>query len=640
MPTAIRFVVFLCIVFITGNVWAQPAETPASAPAVLKAEPVIKHIPAGAMGFVVVNNIKDSAARVENFLNEIGLGPMLPFNEISGGLVGLLQTGANLSEGFNPNGGFAAILLDPQQFGVDLVGLMSPGRAAAKTSTQPAQEPTTRQAGEQKVPFILLIPGSGVQEVFGNYPIQQAGKYYSVTLRMGPMFAIKCGDYVAISPTTRALAVLQESPKKVSSELSESQAAAIAESGIAMHINMKIAGPIFSNILKQLESQMVAMQAAGASNVPQMGLMSAYMPMYRQMISQLDSVTVTGRFVPTGLVLAEHILWNPQSQWAKMLSAYKPASGKLLDRLPNLPYVLAGGSAVTDGLEENKKINLDMLDKLLASELLQSVPEATRAKVRQLVEASCDQITEVQFVGGGAPAGSGVFGVALVMKCKNAETVRALYGEAAGVAGTMIKALVGAQDQSIQDLKITWLKNVGTVEQCTYDAIDISHPKIDEMSEDERAKIGKILGEERIRLRISAVDDTTVVVTFGGAEPFLAETIKSVRSGGTILDGEQLAEAMKYMPSDRMGILLFSGGNLFDVITRGMKIMDPESAPLPFRIVTKTPIAIGMSASGSEMKAVLYVPNSLIKEVAGIFTMFMFGPPAGTTQPQPPVGTN
>ena len=472
MRTSRTLVILLSIALLGGIAWAQaqPEAEAAPVPVMPQAESVMKHIPAGAMGFVVVNNIKDGAAKVESFLTDIGVADMIGLQAMPGGLVGMLQAQAQLSEDFNPDGGFAAVMLDPQQFGVDLMELMNMGPASQPQTTAPADQQ------KKKVPFVLLIPGKGVKEVFSNYCVEEADPFYSVSLRMGPMFAVKCGDYVAISPTAEALKAMLETEKKVSCELTQSQQAAIAKSQIAMHVNMKITGPIYSKILEKMTDQAAAMQEMGNGSSRPAELLSAIMPFYRDMIAQLDAVTVTGRFAETGLVFSEQISWDPQSQWGKALASYKPSGDKLLGRLPNLPYILAYGESAANVPEEFKKMAFDLTNRLLGADALLSVSEETKTKIRDIIKTSYDQMTGFQLVVGGAPEGAGVFGLACVMKCRDTESVKTMLAQSADVVESLIKTLVDEDDKDIDQLKITYTKDAETAGELAVDAIDILHP--------------------------------------------------------------------------------------------------------------------------------------------------------------------
>jgi len=622
---------FLCLVGIAGGLRAQsqPADT---VPAMPKAEPVINHVPAGAAGYVVVNNIRQGAAKIEKFLAQTGLDRMVGLAEMSGGLVGLLKDKAGLGDGFNPNGGFAAVMLDPQQFGVDLAELM------------PMGGPPTEQANElakpRKVPFVLLVPGTGLEAIFPEDPTAPAGEFRKITLDMGPMFAGKCGGYVALSPTAEALSALLKAEKKTGEELSKSHKAAIDGSDIAIHIDMRIAGPIYIKMLDKLNKQLTAQRQTGMVAAGPGSMLSPMLGFYREMISQIRGVTVTGRFVETGLVFSELVAVDPAGDWGKIVASCKPTGDKLLDRLPDLPYILAAGSSGGGQPELSRKTSLDFLDKFMSTEALSAVPEETRTRAKKLLTDYDEQVTAVQFAIGGAPQGSGVFGLACVIKCKDAEALKALLAETAEVTEGFIKALVGPDEPDLEDLSIAYAKNVDTIGEIAVDAIEIIHPELAEaLAEDEALQ--KVLGEDKLRVQVAAADAKTVVVTFGGATPFLTEALKTARNGGAILQREELAVAMKHMPENRVTLVLFSPGNLLDVVAAAVQTIAPDQPPLPFKIQTKTPVAIGAGVSGNDVEVVVYVPNGLIKDVVGIVpVMFggMRGPPPGMAPAAPMEG--
>ena len=55
----------ICIAFVSGLAWGQAPPTTTTVPVTPPVEPVMSHIPAGAMGFVVVNNIQSLTGNVE-----------------------------------------------------------------------------------------------------------------------------------------------------------------------------------------------------------------------------------------------------------------------------------------------------------------------------------------------------------------------------------------------------------------------------------------------------------------------------------------------------------------------------------------------------------------------------------------------
>jgi len=56
-----------CVLLFSASSWGQAA----------KPEPVISHIPAGSMGFVVVSNLESMTGKVDKFVDDLGFGGML-----------------------------------------------------------------------------------------------------------------------------------------------------------------------------------------------------------------------------------------------------------------------------------------------------------------------------------------------------------------------------------------------------------------------------------------------------------------------------------------------------------------------------------------------------------------------------------
>ena len=637
MSSLRNVVVFACVLLVASGAWAQ--EPGAAGQAYPKVEPVLSHIPAGSLGFAVIPNARGTAGKVDKFIADIGLAKMLPspdpdHPEKKASVLDLMRAAARLGPGFNPNGGVAVVMLDPKPFGIDLLELI-PGAQGAKAGSAPGSWASTLIPGAQgakarpmemagpgeapdkpkgKIPFVIFVPGKSVKDLFGAYPMEAAGKYTLVNLRMGPTYAAKLGSYVLLSPSDKALDAVLSAGKKAAAELPAEHARIMADSDLAYYINAKVAGPIFEGFLKKAQEQIIAQ--AG----PLGPLMGFYMGFYRDLVSQLEAVTVAGRLVPSGLVFEEMVSFKPGTYYAKAIAAETPSGTLRLDALPDLPYVLAmGATGQTD--EESVKIGRDMVDSLLKSDLLKALPEEEKDRLRKISGEMSGQITGMQMVGGGAPAGSGLFGVSFVVKCKNAGKVKALIAEQAKLAQGLVKHF-GGDDPDVQKLRIRYVKGLETVGSVTADAVVIEHPDLDKMEEEERTNMKKVLGEDKVRFLVAAADKDTVVVTFGGSRSFLVEALKAASGAGKIGTRSEDAEAMKYLPKKKTAVVLINGANLYNLIVAGMKTMEPDAELPPFKITCKTPISMGIGQSGRSAHVVTYVPTQLVKEVVGIFMVF------------------
>ena len=593
------------------------------------AEPIIGHIPAGTMGYIVINNADGALKKVEKFLGDIGMGAVLGGQETPGALLQMIQAGAKLGEGFNPNGGVAVLMLDPQQYGIDFVKMMK-----EETKPDPSQ-----------LPIVMAVAGSSVKEVFGLYDVTTAGKYAKVAFPGAQMVAAPCGGYVLLSPMAKALDAVLAARKKAPAELSKDEAALMKRSDLCVYMNMKIVGPMYIKIMKVAQEKMAAQQAAGGMPATPFDMMGAggmlemFTKIYSDLFNQMNSLTMGVQMADTGVVIEQMVTFAPDSKYAKMLAAYGAGGKPPLGRLSNLPYVLAFGMTLKEG--EGKaafaKLSQDMMDAIFSIEQFAAISAETKAKIKKLNAEEIDQVTGMQMVAGGAPGGSGVFGLGMVIECKDSAKYKALMAEETKLGLEVVKELI--KEQELQQLQVTYDKGVDTLGSISIDAITISHPKLAEMPEEERAMLTKVLGEDKIRVFVAAIDKTTVVSTIGGGKPFLADAIKRAKEGGSILAEPGTIKALKYMPRNCSGVGLLNAGNLFEVIRTGMQAYQPGGA-IPFNIACKTPIAVGGGVTGSAGHAVVYVPNELIKEISGIVQMFMGGMGGGAPAPGPGRGAD
>ena len=624
MASLKRILSISCILLLSASAWAQ-ADKP---------EPVISHIPAGSMGFVVAPSIEAMTGKIDKFIGELGLGQMLSQSDpadankmVQMPVLDMLKGAAQLGEGFNPKGGFAAVMLDLKAYDINLTELMGGamgGGGAAQETTQPKPEP--------KLPVVFFIPGKDVKSVLGAYNPEQVGKYMKVALPPGPMFAGQIGSYVMISPSDKALDAIAAATKMASSELPAEQLKAVSESDVAICMNGKVAGPAMIEVMQLAEAQMTAQ--AG-----EMGpLIGTYFKIYREVLSQLDMVTLAGRFVEGGLVFEEMLNFQSESPYAKALAAAKLTGKADINALPNMPYVLAVGAAWSTSPQQ-AQVGMDMINSLLLSQPMAGMPEDLKAAIKKSYQDANDQVTGIQFVGGGAPAGSGLFGLSLVIQCKDSAKMKDLLADYAGIAQGLIKHF-GKDEPDANGIVVKYVKGIETVGQISADAIVVEAPNIEKMEEAERTEMKKVLGEDKIRVRVFATDKNTVVMTMGGSGAFFAEAVKAVTAGadnkiGT--DANSLA-AMKHLPAERNMVALFSASNLYDVIVSGMRVVSPEEEMPPFKITCKTPIAIGAGTTGKSAHVVAFIPTDLIKDVAGMLMQFRGNMGGQPGNPPPPMG--
>ncbi|MFB3892270.1 MAG: hypothetical protein ACE15C_09630 [Phycisphaerae bacterium] len=600
---------------LASGAWAQAAEKTA----------VIDQIPAGTMGYIVANNLKAAADNVDKFIADIGMGGAVK-DEMPDGLMAFIKSQFKFGEGFNASGGVAAAMLDPAPFGIDMEANIKDRMSGKK--------------GDLQLPFVVFVPSKDVDSVFAgakDLKKEQVGKFTKITLDVGPIYAIASNGYVLLSPVDKALTSVMEATKKATGELTKDQAALIGRSDVAVQVNMKIAGPMIIKIMGLAGKKASEKAAASGAPLPSAGMMPGdfgkIMEIYKDVLAQVQGLTMAARFDKTGLVIEELVDFAPDSALGKALAAMKPKDKPLLGRLPNFSYVLAfdgpatpnAGGAAGAEIARLQKMSTDWLTGAIAKAGGGKISDETIARLNKIMEGCQQDVTSAQCVIGQATDTGGMFGVAFVIECKDAEKMKSLLADMCGVGEEVLKAALSEKAPEIKDLSITYKKNQP-------DAIEIAHPKITKLSEEELELLKSILGEPKVRFLVSAADKNTVVVTFGGAQAFHDAAVKAAKEGGTIPADKGVMDAMKFMPRNLVGVMVFSGTDLADLIKKGVSTLGV--APPPFKATTQTPIAIGAGVTGSTEHVVIYVPSAEIKDLMNIVNVLK-GMQQGPSRPPP-----
>jgi len=581
-----------------------------------KAESVLSHIPANAMGFVVVNDIRALARKTDGLLDEVGVGEMLK-KVAPGGMLGMLTTQLKLGYGFNPDGGFAVVMLNPKPHGVSLLRMMDLPDPAFKEPKEPKTQPR-----EQEPPFVLFVPGEGPKEVFGAYKIEDAGKYKRIEFPGLSLLATRLGGYVLLSPMAGALDTVLGAKKKIAPTLTRYQLAVLTKSQAAAHVNMKIAYPTIDGVLKSAEQQfgnssmgimfMFAMPAAPAGlwTLPQLSF-------YRYAFSQMDGMTVALRMEKTGLALDILAAWKPDSLFAKAYADQKPTPTPLMASVPDRGHVFAIAAATERGRHgvalEHKRV-----DAIVTSPMTQSLSKKWRAQFKQFGHKLADRVQQWELVvgGGGKRQDSGVFSVALVMRGKDADKIKPLVADMGKLfAGWFLEKV--ADGDANEAVKVEYVKAAETIEKLPVDGMEFIHSEFS--GDDDREQLSKLLGEDKVRFLIATPDKKIIIVTMGGSKAFMAEAIKAARAkASTITRAKPAAESMKYMPTNATTLAVFNVGNLFEAMMNGAARMG-DTTEVPFSLPCKTPISYGSAIVGRHKHGVLYVPTAVIKDVVGAY---------------------
>lgn len=595
--------------------------------------PILKVIPAGSVGYVLIHNVKKATDMVDRFLKDTGLAQFVEDDMPAGCLKAILSE-ARLGEGFNPNGGAAVVMLDPNRFGIDLIKLMKSAMGGQGAATAPAEMP--------KLPFVVFVPGDDVTVVFGKYdpkPAEGHAKLMKVNLDGAEMFATGMGGYVMLSPNAEALAAVVKADKRADAELTGRHKQIVGESVVAVYVNARLIAPTAVKAIKAMELLAEAHKEGLVDDVPDIveafaGL-KPVLGFYRYLLGQLESISFGVRTTETGVVVDGFVSYLPDSDYGKALAAFRPPGGNLLDNLPNVSYVMAAGQAVWTTAGTREAV-LSVMDNLLNMEELKKLPWATRDKARQLAAKFLDEITGLQVVFNGVGEDAkGMVNYTVVLKCKDAEKLKSMISEGVGVVREAADALLG-EDDDLKGMKLSYKKGHSKIGDVQVDAIvlDISDTDAAVFAEQ---MLQTVFGEPVFQPLVAATGKDTVVISIGGGAESLTEALKVAGGKGKILAGKHNAEALKHMPRNADSLVLFSIPNYLDLMLAGMRKMG-GGLPVDFQFTCKTPIAVGTGVEGSGQVFALYVPTKVVAETVELVQAFMksiFSPGPGPDQPVP-----
>jgi len=615
--------VLLALTCICGAAAAQvaPAQPAPVQPVMPPVEPVLTHMPAGTMGFVVVNGIDDLFTKIETFYNEIGApaGPMPPLQELM-----LSEFGSD----FNPNGGFAAAMLDPSLFGVDLGELLSEGMGGGYD-----QEYVVTEDGEvvevevddegleesPPIPYVLFVPGLDPANVLppSQYEVSQEGDYTVLTNSWSEekLYAVQAGGYVLVSPNPEALEMVRSADTFFADEVSAEEFLAISQADAAAYGNMQVSAPIISDLLENLTDMGGMMMMMPMADM-ESGLMSASLANVEEQLGQMASISVRYEFTDTGLKFAESVVFVEDSQIGQYYASQPPAGGSLVGMLPDLPYMVAFG-ARWEISEEMKAYSVETLSNMLNSPgLVDEFGQDVIDGMLSLAEEMYGNVSEMQFVVGGAPEGSGTIASAFVFGVEDAAGAMTGLPEDASLAETALNLLIATMGGE-EGLTISVIQGAEMVAGVSVDHVVINHPEFDDADEDDLQQVEAVLGMREVKFMVASPDVNTLIVTFGGGSAMMAETIRTAQSGGTIGSAEGVAEVMAELPVDPYMVGLLSLGNIGKVgAATELAVSDDKGYlewPLADMENTK-PIAMAAAIDGATLHVVAFAPNDVIAD--------------------------
>jgi hypothetical protein len=554
-------------------------------------------IPEQTLAFALVRDVRAATDEVDAMIRATDLGSFTE-KAMPRGALNALRDEWELGPGFRAEGTMAVAWLDPSLFGEDPEE--SARRMAAETMGAP------NEAGEAYLwPIVMYVPGATVEVVFPTRAVAQDGEHKKVRLWDREFLAAEKEGYVLLSERADALNAVQGSQVSVRTALTEAQRALMERCRAVAHVNVSYAAPMLREFLPA-EAEEMRWAMSGPLDFPLFGVLNAI----REGSPHLESMMVGVRRVETGTLGEALIDWKSDSPLGKAMAGLKP--GPVLDRLPNLPYAMAMGTALPSD-EHGRAVMTRQLHELV-DENTDATDHPVTLRVKALLGELAGQVDQVQLVLGLAPPGPGAFGLAAVARCRDAQATRDLLAEAMWLTHQSF-----TQQELGEEMVLSYERGADSLDGLPVDHLTIT--EADPQSFEAELMRG-LFGELAVRVRVVAPDEHTLVLTLGGGRAMLGEAVRACREGGGILRSPDAAESLEYMPHDPVAMMLISTGSFYDLMRRTMGAMMPAGGPapeesLPFFLSARVPVALGQAVHGTTQETTLYVPDAVVRDIAG-----------------------
>lgn len=596
---------------------AAPVATPKPAP---PADPiaVLKQIPANATAFVAIRNLVELDSDVTAVTKKLGFD--LEQMGIPN-LLTMLQEQIEIKDGLNTNSGVAMVLLDCSQ---------------------------VKESAEIQKRAVMIIPTTDPDKMVEAMKGTKEGSTYK--FQMGEFegagiarngFLILCKD----AETLRE--VEQVKDDGIAKALSPDRMKAYNSSDIFAWISLRgISKDIRTEAINTIKGLLLFAQASSTGGADQLETSMAQITKFADECKELSlSVSLDQK---VGLAINFAMRAMPDTELARQIAATKPLTSSALAGLPDEPVVLAMGISGGAGNPLYEKSLKDQLDQVLTPDVLGEIVD--EAQIAALKESILKLVPSFESMGlsisGLPPEGQdGLIAVTMVGKTANSQQAQAEVRKlAATIKDMIIKVAVKEGGISEEDAKtvadaVQWKENAEKLSGAVVDHLTVDLSKLPDTEPEQIDQVKGIIGQEGILIRVAAVGDKHIVVTFGGGPKRFAQVMDLVQKGqAPLAERKTIKMLAERLPAEkRVGEVYFSIDRLLALV---MDISTRSGSPMPFPLSMKeaAPIALVMNQTDeAAYEGTLLIPielaQSVVEAAQPFIQMMMMGGAGGGMGP-------
>jgi hypothetical protein len=184
----------------------------------------------------------------------------------------------------------------------------------------------------------------------------------------------------------------------------------------------------------------------------------------------------------------------------------------------------------------------------------------------------------------------------------------------------LAKDVKASDDPDVNQATFEYKANAETIDGQAIHHLTFDEPDMQEDAEE----VKRLLGEEKIIVRLAAPDLKTVVLTLGGKDAMMKEALAAAAKGKSgFLAEEATQQVLKDVPNKAYGTVLVQPSTVADLIA-GIFQVNPADMGMAMKF-KKVPLAVGWGPQGQDMQIAGVAPIDSLVDGAQAFQMFFMG---------------
>ncbi len=547
------------------------------------AEDILKLVPESALGFAVIHRPADLDAKLRSLARELHLPPLSP--------LAILKQQCKIEEGLDEHGTVGLIVLPPES--------------------------------EDAMPVaILLIPVTDYEKFFKPFELGEAKEegIAEVEIFNAQLCTRRLGGYAAITDGSHREVLFKKNLK-----VAKNPAAALApwrEWLAGKDVAAVILQPGLKVVATKGQEALRAMKTLFESQMGDQGKMAAagfdlYAKVLQAAGKELATVGIALDVDKQNVLrLTKRLLLVPGGECAKLVAEWHAPKQNLLAGLPDEPFVVAGGGAVTDAMfEQLTKFSFDMMRDMrdvygLSDEQIDKLSQAQPSRVKGARSMS--------LLFGVGKSGQPLYSdMVIVTRVKDSQAYLKEYAKAIARYNEIVKE-AKAKSHMLPEMEVTPSK-VGDIPALQ---ITVTMPAAltEQMPEQAKQLIEKMFGPGGKLIGWFAPADKETIVFGYVDKKHVQQTIEAIKQGKPGMAGNAgVAKTAALLPSHAAMVAYLSPEGVVAFVKQIASAVVPPEAGLNLNIpeFPKTPpIGMAVTTAPNELQSCVVIPLEVLKGIA------------------------